>query len=115
MKNPITQIGKWLATRSEPARSPHWSTTRAAHLNHEPACQWCSGVTSVEVHHIKPFHIHPELELADANLITMCEAIGRQCHLRMAHRGNWKDFDPNIRARCTARHREKSGAPAGGK
>ena len=29
------------------------------------SCQWCGGTTHLEVHHIKPFHLDPELELVD--------------------------------------------------
>lgn len=48
---------------------------------------------SVEVHHKKPFHLHPEYELDPDNLITLCE--GKEfsslaCHLVFGHLGNYK-------------------------
>jgi len=80
-------------------RSPHWDTTRKNHLKLEPACAACGITTHLQVHHKKPFHLHPELELEQSNLITLCEQKGDAgCHLKLGHLGNWKSFNPNIEA-----------------
>lgn len=57
----------------------------------------CGGISNLEVHHIVPFHITPSLELEDTNLITLCEAIFKQCHLKQGHLGDWHKVNPNIR------------------
>lgn len=83
-------------------RSPHWRAVRASHLKNEGWCRACGGTDFLEVHHIKPFHLHPDLELVDSNLITLCENSPTDCHLVLGHLGNWKDFNPNVRAQCNA-------------
>lgn len=83
-------------------RSPHWPGVRAKHLYTEGWCRGCSGVSHLEVHHIVPFHIDKSKELDDSNLITLCEFPGVNCHLDLGHRGDWKDFDPDIRKKAIA-------------
>jgi hypothetical protein len=79
-------------------RSGSWPRVRAAHLAAHPACEVCGGVEKLEVHHRKPFHLDPALELDPANLITLCEANrgGVNCHLFVGHLGNFKAFNPTV-------------------
>lgn len=82
------------------SRSPQWPVIRAAHLLKEPFCQVCGGKTKLNVHHIRPFHLHPELELDDNNLITLCTGSSNtlNCHVRFGHWDNFKDkYNPQIR------------------
>lgn len=80
-------------------RSKEWSKVRKQHLIDNPCCAACGETKKVEVHHIKPFHLNPELELDPSNLITLCETAtkGIICHLFIGHRGCYKDFNPNVR------------------
>ena len=73
-------------------RSKDWPNIREAHLKENPTCAVCGSKESVEVHHIKPFHIAPELELEKSNLISLCESkkYGVNCHLFFGHLGNYK-------------------------
>jgi 5-methylcytosine-specific restriction endonuclease McrA len=65
----------------------------------------CGHDKDLNVHHIKPFHEFPELELVDANLITLCEGVLRgRDHLRFGHLGNWKISNPNVRADADANY-----------
>jgi hypothetical protein len=86
----------------EQPRSSKWPAVRARHLREQPSCQWCLGTKDLQVHHIAPFHFHPELELSDSNLITLCEARGLDCHLVHGHNGNFRDFNPGIARDCAA-------------
>lgn len=72
-------------------RSGGWPTVRKRHLAKHPACEVCGGKKKLEVHHIRPFHVHPELELDPKNLITLCETgkHGVSCHLWFGHLGNF--------------------------
>lgn len=81
-------------------RSPKWHSVKVAHLKKEPACQFCGGIDHPEVHHVKPFHLDRTKELSDSNLITLCEAPGKMCHLKVGHAGNWKSYNPNVREDC---------------
>ena len=79
-----------------PARSPRWPAVRAAHLRAFPACEACGGSDRVEVHHLMPFHSHPELELEPRNLLTLCVSGpgGMSCHLVIGHGGDWRARNP---------------------
>ena len=79
-------------------RSSHWPTVRKQHLQRHPTCELCGGSAKLEVHHKRPFHLHPELELDPANLITLCEAgkDGVNCHLLFGHLGSFKSFNVSV-------------------
>lgn len=80
-------------------RSTQWPRVRATHIAAHPTCIVCGGTAGVQVHHVRPFHIHPELELDPANLVTLCTANGTlNCHVRFGHLDNFKDkWNPAIR------------------
>ena len=49
------------------------------------------------MHHIHPFHLHPEMELEPWNLITLCEKRGHDCHFVFGHFHNWRAFNPIVK------------------
>ncbi len=77
-------------------RSPHWSSMRRAHLKSNPLCACCGTKKNVQVHHIKEFSRHPELELVASNLITLCEDGGDGCHRFLGHLQNWKSYNVSV-------------------
>lgn len=88
-KHPVTKV-----------RDPRWGKKRAEHLLIEPTCRVCGGTEELTVHHVKPFHLYPEYELKDWNLITLCEskkAWGFNCHLVIGHLGNFKNWNAWVR------------------
>jgi hypothetical protein len=76
-------------------RSPHWRTVEKHHLEAHPTCAACGGRTKLQVHHEKPFHSHPELELDERNLITLCMD-KHECHVLIGHGDSWKHFNPHV-------------------
>jgi 5-methylcytosine-specific restriction endonuclease McrA len=74
-------------------RSSEWSAVRAAHVKRHPACLACGSVEQLNVHHIEPFHLRPDLELEPSNLVTLC----REHHFRIGHDpdGPWKPQKPS--------------------
>ena len=82
-------------------RSPKWGPLRASHLRLEGWCRFCGGLVRLQVHHIIPVHVDPALELDPANLITLCENPGHNCHLLKGHLGDWSKWNPDIRALAT--------------
>lgn len=72
-------------------RSSTWAKVKKEHLRHQPCCRACGRKRRLAVHHIKPYHLFPELELDPTNLMTLC----RHCHLVFGHFGNFKAFNPN--------------------
>jgi len=80
------------------SRSPKWTGVRESHLKQHPTCAVCEGNENLNVHHIKPFHLHPELELEPTNLVTLCECEkhGVNCHLLIGHIGNFHNINPHV-------------------
>lgn len=78
-------------------RSGKWSSTRDSFLKENPRCAVCNGKSKLSVHHIKPFHLFPELELDRENLITLCEVSGRNCHLTFGHLLNFQSHNPDVK------------------
>jgi hypothetical protein len=79
-------------------RSPHWRQLRKEFIAENPSCLACGGTKKLEVHHVKPFHLHPELELDRKNLVTLCESgkHGVVCHLAWGHCGNYKKVNKHV-------------------
>lgn len=82
------------------ARSSKWPAVRKAHLVEHPVCEVCGGSEKLKVHHVRPFHLHPDFELDPRNLLTLCEAGrgGLNCHLAIGHLGDFKSFNVDARA-----------------
>lgn len=78
-------------------RSPHWPEARADWLVVHSSCAVCGFKKFLNVHHIKPFHVFPELELIPSNFITL----GEKCptgnhHLLFGHLGNWSSWNVTV-------------------
>jgi 5-methylcytosine-specific restriction endonuclease McrA len=81
-------------------RSNKWPKIRATHLSKNGRCAVCKGTKKLEVHHIKPFHMAPDLELKVSNLVTLCESKkgGLNCHLAVGHLGSYKRVNFKVKA-----------------
>jgi 5-methylcytosine-specific restriction endonuclease McrA len=93
----------------EIARSPHWSAVRTSYLKTHSTCAACGSREHLEVHHIQPFHLHPELELVESNLLTLCESPSHNCHLIFGHLLAWPSWNANVVADAAVyRHKVES-------
>lgn len=79
------------------ARSPKWHSVRKQHLKKNGRCAACGSTKKLEVHHIKPVHKNPELELDPKNLITLC---ANPCHIVFGHLMNFKSWNINVINDC---------------
>ncbi len=79
------------------ARSPKWPQIQKDFISKNPVCAVCGKkgnlLNPLNVHHQHPFHLKPELELDENNLITLC----RVHHLWWGHLGNWKSFNATVK------------------
>ena len=84
------------------SRSSDWPRIRAEFVAEFPACAACGTTATLNVHHVKPYWIHPELELEKSNLITLC----RVHHFTLGHdpdgptgpqKPDWKKSNANVR------------------
>lgn len=82
-------------------RASQWKKTRASHLEANGMCLACGGRVSLEVHHLMPYHLAPELELEPTNLITLCESASH-CHWTFGHLLNWRSYNKNAKADAIA-------------
>lgn len=78
-------------------RSPRWDSVRKTFIQTHPFCEACGSLKKLQVHHILPFHLHPELELDISNLITLCMD-KNECHLEIGHGGSFKSFNPYVKS-----------------
>lgn len=80
-------------------RSSKWKMVKEAYLKEHPECAICGSTAKIEVHHVIPFHLAPDLELDPTNFITLCEnkKYGVNCHLLFGHLGNYKRTNLTIR------------------
>jgi hypothetical protein len=95
----------WLKRRAEDlfGRSGQWPRVRREHLEQEPSCIACGRSRELEVHHVQPYHEHPELELDSQNLVSLC---ADPCHFVFGHLLNWRRSNPHVREDA-ARYRER--------
>jgi 5-methylcytosine-specific restriction enzyme A len=77
-------------------RSSQWPDLRRKWLVREPQCQCCNKITKLQVHHIRPVHLYPELELDENNLITLCENPTMNCHFIYGHCLNWLAWNRQV-------------------
>lgn len=88
-------------------RSSRWPAVRAAVLKECPDCSCCGRTGNLIVHHIRPFHLFPELELERSNLQVLCEGRTFNCHLWVGHLGDFQSgWNPDS-IEDAARWREK--------
>lgn len=112
-------------------RASQWASVRKLHLKREPFCAWCGGTENLQVHHIHPFALNPELHGSrapggelddgtdgtgrDGNLITLCMIPRDKArtpeeadhHERYGHGGHFHGGENlNVRAECTAHEKQ---------
>ena len=92
-------------------RSPHWPAFRAAILKKRAVCEGCGGKKELECHHRLAFHVHPELELRESNIVVLCEHSPQNCHWHFGHNAlSWKCFNVKVREDATLFSKRRSQA-----
>jgi len=76
-------------------RSSRWNSVRDSFIESYPTCAACGSKNRLQVHHIAPFHLYPELELDIKNLIVLCMD-KNECHLEIGHGGSFKCYNPKV-------------------
>ena len=87
---------RWTYYRNEKllgARSSLWRKTRKEFVKNNPTCAITGDTRRLEVHHIKDYSHHPELELDPDNLIVL----RRDIHFIFGHLLNWKSINKDIK------------------
>lgn len=85
------------------ARSPLWPHVRRQHLKRFPTCAVTGVTNDLEVHHVKPYNLHPDLELDPKNLITLTTKFGSlNAHLWFGHLGLFTSYNETVREDAAA-------------
>lgn len=79
-------------------RGSGWKKARDAHIKTHPNCAACGRTKNQEVHHVKSFSEHPELELDPENMRTLC---ADPCHIVWGHLMNFSLINPDIDEHCS--------------
>jgi len=82
--------------QDKPARSPKWAKFRREFLKRNPACAGCGTKTKLEVHHIRPYHLFPNLELDENNCVVLCDQSSGSCHLVLGHLKDWTSWNESV-------------------
>lgn len=90
---PLVEPPAWLGETGYGGmlRSARWDSVRNKFMAGK-CCAACEATTLLECHHIIPFHVEPERELDESNLIPLC----RQCHFFLGHLQDWAHWNPAI-------------------
>lgn len=93
-----SDIPSYSILESVKARDRRWESVRQNHIKKNSICRVCGKRKSsdLEVHHIRPYHLYPELELDPSNLITLC----RIHHFWFGHLGDWSAYNPAVVNDC---------------
>lgn len=70
-------------------RSRFWRSVRKKHIKANPTCAACGTRKRLEVHHMKPFALYPELELDRTNLQTLCQ----RDHFAVGHLYDYRAYN----------------------
>lgn len=89
-------LSKFRTVTTGKKRSAKWRTVEKNFIEENPLCEACGSHKNLQVHHIKPFHLYPELELDTNNLITLCMD-KLECHLRIGHGSSWRAYNPSCK------------------
>lgn len=79
------------------ARHPQWPAFRDRFVKVHPECAACGRKKYLQAHHVLPFHLRPDRELDDSNLIVLCEPPGIGCHLAIGHLWDFRSWNPEVR------------------
>lgn len=91
----IVSSCKVLTVKKVKRRHPKWKLLRDNFVNGKK-CAACGGKEQLQAHHKKPFHLFPELELDEKNLIVLCEHPSKNCHFVFGHLMNWSTYNHDI-------------------
>ena len=89
----VQSIKDWHRGTPKPKpRNPSWDKLASSVVKRSGRCAACGSKSKLEVHHKKPFHLYPELEMIETNLMVLC----RVCHYLFGHFCDWKAWNPHV-------------------
>lgn len=100
---PDSPLGPDNGFRADPWDGPVWGDGEALSVSTQtamdqygrahPTCEWC-GTQKIEVHHVLPQHLRPDLAADTNNMVSLC----RECHFVVGHKKDWvHGYVPELR------------------
>ena len=74
-------------------RSPKWDAWLKAFLRGK-SCIACGARDGLTGHHVIPFHLRPDLELVESNVVPICSD---RCHIVWGHLDDFALDNPTVR------------------
>ncbi len=90
-----TRLDAPVTRKPRTPRSPKWAAISKRFLKGK-VCAVCGRKEEIVAHHKRPFHLFPELELDESNLIPLCEGRTVNCHLAVGHLMSFKSHNPDV-------------------
>lgn len=88
------------------ARSPQWASFSKRYLRGR-SCIACGSREGLTAHHVVPFHMRPDLELDEKNLVPLCTD---RCHIVHGHFNDFRLDNPKVREDCAEYLRKRTEA-----
>jgi hypothetical protein len=85
-------VGRILLNFSAVSLSTYSDMVKAkkSYVEKHPECAICGSPNCLEVHHVQPVHLFPDLACSFENFITLCDSNNNSCHRWIGHFGNFK-------------------------
>lgn len=77
-------------------RDKRWAKESKQYLADNPHCVVCGTSDYCVVHHLKPFHLFPELEMCPMYWRTVCETPSHNDHFAVGHLFNWTNYNESF-------------------
>ena len=95
---PGTDLGTSIALKYGLHRSPLWPEVQRTYLAENGQCVVCSSNSTIQIHHVMPFHLchlvyRGDLELDERNFVPLCEEAGNNHHLLIGHLGSFESYN----------------------
>lgn len=86
------------ASKLTPKEYYRMSKAKKLYVKQNPECAVCGCKDHLEVHHVEPVHIKPQLAADPYNFITLCDKGNSGCHFVFGHFRNFRTkWNPFIR------------------
>ena len=82
-------------------RNSGWHKASEAYIREVGQCEFCGAKlgeegVELEVHHVEPFHVRPDLEMEKSNWAVLCRK-PHDCHRLVGHFRNFSLWNPLLR------------------
>jgi len=78
-------------------RNPSWEHDSRLWLKDHNECAATGWTYKLQIHHVLPFHLFPQLEMDESNWIVLTENPLFEAHFEIGHNKNWREYNIHVR------------------